>query len=142
MTAYIRAVVRSAALASFLLGISGLVATAQPTLLSFACSGTMKDGLNGEKGDPVQNVGVVVNLADKTVSFAGFSAPFNRVDSANIYFHGTSRNQHGVDQTVDGNLDRVTGAIEASVTFTSQAKSNYTSISYWSMVCRPATRLF
>jgi hypothetical protein len=128
---------------SILLGTSGLVATAQPTLLSFACNGTMKDGLNGEKGDPVQNIGAVVNLADKTVSFAGFTAPFNKVDAANIYFHGTSRNQLGMDETVDGNLDRVTGSVEASVTSTLGGGSkSYSSTSFWSMVCKPATRLF
>lgn len=134
------------------LGVSVLLALAcatelgfaqvQSPMLNFSCEGKTTDAITGEKGEAVNNIGLVVNLAAKTVSFAGFTAPFNTVDAANIYFRGTRRNTFGMDETVDGNLDRVTGAVEASVTHSGGASSSFVSTSYWKMLCKPATRLF
>jgi len=38
----------------------------------------------------VRKLGVIVNLAEHTVSFGGYVAPIDNVDSANVAFTGTS----------------------------------------------------
>jgi hypothetical protein len=83
---------------SILLAMSCL-ATAQPTLLSFACEGKVTDAMTGEKGQPVHNMGFVVNLAERTVSFGGYVAPFKKVDAANIYFNGVNQSGFADDVT-------------------------------------------
>ena len=128
------------ALASLSIVLATVSHAQQPTLLNFACTGKMTDAMTGDKGQPIENLGLVVNLTAKTVSFGGYSAPFNTVDLANIYFTGKNRNTLGMDVTVDGNLDRVTGAVDVTVITTASEKVVTTS--YWNMVCKPATRLF
>ena len=108
----------------------------QPTLLNFACEGELTDGSTGDKGESV-NIGLVVNLVEKTVSFAGYVARFQKVDAANIYFHGESQ-QHGIYETIDGNVDRVTGAANATVVITTK----FTIRNDWKVLCKPTTRLF
>ena len=109
------------------------------TLLNFSCDGKTVDVVTGDKGGPVHHIGLVVNLADKNVSFSGYVAPFVRVDAANVYFHGTSQNPYGMSDTVDGTLDRVTGALDATIV-TSGSKTTFTS--HFEMLCKPTTRLF
>jgi hypothetical protein len=113
---------------------------ASATVLYFSCEGKLTGTLiSEEKPEQLHNVGLVVNLAERTVSFGGFVAPFNKVDAANIYFHGESQ-QQGISVTVDGNIDRVTGAVEASTISTAGSKSLTTF--YWNILCKPTTRLF
>jgi hypothetical protein len=58
-------------------------AQAQTTMLNFACEGKMTGTLiSEEKPESLHNVGLVVNLADKTVSFGGFVAPFSSCESS------------------------------------------------------------
>ena len=109
------------------------------TILNFSCDGKTIDVLTGDNGNPVHHIGLVVSLGDKNVSFSGYVAPFSRVDAANVYFHGTSQNQYGMSETVDGTLDRVTGALDATIT-TSGSKTTFTS--RFEMLCKPTTRLF
>ena len=80
--------------------------------------------LTGDNGNPVHHIGLIASLGDKNVSFSGYVAPFSRVDAANVYFHGTSQNQYGMSETVDGTLDRVTGALDATIT-TSGSKTTF-----------------
>jgi hypothetical protein len=109
------------------------------TVLNFACDGKMIDGTTGDQGQPVHHIGLVVSLADKNVSFSGYVAPFSRVDAANVYFHGTSQNPYGMQETVDGTVDRVTGALDATI-MTSGSKTTFTT--RFEMLCKPTTRLF
>ena len=118
-----------------LLGTQG---SAQTTLLNFSCEG--KTGGWGETQEPLHNIGLVVNLADKTVSFAGYVAPFKTVDAANIYFSGSSQSPYGLTATVDGNIDRVTGAVTATIS--TRAGSANPAMSQWDMLCKPTSRLF
>jgi hypothetical protein len=75
------------------------------------------------KPELIYNVGLVVNFVEKTVSFAGFVAPFVKVDAANISFNGvnnTPLSERGpaVSISVYGNIDRITGAVEATTAST------------------------
>ena len=65
----------------------------------------------------MRKLGVIVNLAEHTVSFGGYVAPIDKVDGANVAFTGTSNmpvGQYGpVSTLVSGNVDRVTGTVIA-----------------------------
>jgi hypothetical protein len=93
------------------------------------------------KPDPVANVGVIVNFADRSVSFEGYRIPIAQADSTTVLFHGqqvlTYAGMKLKPVTVDGSIDRVTGA--ASMTFMHEQVGNN---SEWDLMCRPATRLF
>jgi hypothetical protein len=75
----------------------------------------------------MRNVGVVVNLDERTVSFLGSLARINEVNEAQIGFRtefefeafsGTK-----MKESVDGTLDRVTGLLDARVTITDTTQS-------------------
>lgn len=110
------------------------------TVLNFSCDGTMEDTLTGEKDNPIHNLGLVVNLVERTVSFASYVAPFKKVDAANISFYGVNQGDLGLSNTIGGNIDRVTGAIDATIFST--VKSTLMNTEYWDLLCKPTTRLF
>jgi hypothetical protein len=124
---------------SVLLATSRL-ATTEPTLLSFACNGKKMEGKNEEA---VRNIGLTINLAEKVLSFAKFTAVLDNIDTASIHFFGNSRNKFGVMELVSGTIDRVTGSLEVAVIFRPPGTklSSAHTIS-WSMVCKPMTPLF
>ena len=109
----------------------------EATVIDFSCEGKITSALS-EKPEPTHNVGLVVNLVEKTVSFAGYVAPFNKVDAANIYFSGTSADRYGISVTVAGNVDRVTGAVDATIASTAGSAKTL-STSYWKMLCKPTS---
>ena len=110
------------------------------TVLNFSCDGKTVDALTGDQGQPVHHIGLVVNLAEKSVLFSGYVAPFSRVDAANVYFHGAGKNPYGMSESVDGTLDRVTGALDATIMTSGNGPTTFTT--RFEMLCKPATRLF
>jgi len=118
------------------------VGAQQPTSITLSCNGTSKLMTAGDdtKPDPVTNLGMIVNFAERTVSFESYHIPFERADSTMV-FHGTQAMSYAGTKlkpvTVDGSVDRVTGA--ASVTFLHERVGDN---STWELLCRPATRLF
>ena len=88
----------------------------------------------------MRKLGLIVNLAEHTVSFGGYVAPIDKVDGANVAFTGTSNmpvGQYGpVSTLVSGNVDRVTGTVIAT------AMSKGVGPLLWELSCKPATRLF
>jgi hypothetical protein len=84
---------------------------------------------------------MIVNFSERTVTFESYHIPIERADSTMVLFHGTQAMTYAGTKlkpvTVDGSVDRVTGA--ASVTFLHEQVGNN---STWELLCRPATRLF
>jgi hypothetical protein len=70
----------------FLLAAQRTEAT-DTTAHNFSCDGKMTGPLISEnKPELLHNLGLVVNLAERTVSFAGNAAPFSKVDAARYLF--------------------------------------------------------
>jgi hypothetical protein len=115
----------------------------QPASITLSCSGTSKQMTAGDdtKPDPVTNLGMIVNFGERTVSFLSYNIPFERVDNTMVLFHGTQAMSYAGTKlkpiTVDGSVDRVTGA--ASVEFMNERVADN---STWEMVCKPAKQLF
>ena len=64
---------------------------AHAQVLPFSCNGKMNTG--GDHSEPIQNMGIVVDLNASAVSgFGGIVARVNRVDAASVSFEGDTRN--------------------------------------------------
>jgi hypothetical protein len=92
---------------------------AEPTVITLSCDGTIRDSrASVRKVKPIKNMGVVANLADKTVSFSSYVIRIDNVTAANISFSGETTTQvggaAGIKITVVGDIDRVTGAMTAT----------------------------
>jgi hypothetical protein len=101
----------------------------EPTVITLSCDGTTKVYVKREESNinPVTKMGVVVNLAERTVSFDGRVAHIDHVDAAVIYFGGDS-----VKDTT-GYIDGKTGAMMAT---------NMDGHELYELVCPAATGAF
>src|SRR5262249_40977061 len=65
-------------------------AQANDPVLTFSCDGTLTNARASEEREPVNKMGLVVNLGERTVSgFAGIVAQIAKVDAAGISFGGS-----------------------------------------------------
>jgi len=113
---------------------------AEPTVITLSCDGTVRDSrASVGKGKPIKNMGVVADLAEKTVSFSSYVIHIENVTAANISFSGETTTQFGGDAgikiTVVGDIDRVTGAMTATT------ESPIWTDSY-DLLCKPARPSF
>jgi len=100
----------------------------EPTVTTLSCDGTTKVYVKREESiNPVTKMGVVVNLAERTVSFDGRVAHIDHVDAGTIFFGGDS-----VKDTT-GYIDGKTGAMTAT---------NMDGHEYYELVCPAATGAF
>ena len=78
---------------TMLLALLGQPVAAQtPTVINLSCDGTVLPSLAGkDEGDPVKKLGLVVNLADRTVTISSVSVAshIDRADVATISFSAT-----------------------------------------------------
>jgi hypothetical protein len=112
---------------------------AEPTVITLACDGK---ATTGDKSEPIDKMGLVVNFTERTVSgFGGIVAPIGMVDAAQISFGGTGDltlpgdggGKGGI--SVIGDIDRVTGAVVAT-TMTTALTTSY------ELLCKVTKRLF
>lgn len=84
-------------------------------------------------------MGLVTNLAERTVSFSSYVIHIDNVTAANISFSGETATQFGgaagIKITVVGDIDRVTGAMTATT------ESPIWTDSY-DLLCQPARPSF
>ena len=87
---------------------------------------------------PLQKTALVVNLDEQTVFFLGYVVPIDEVDEASINFGGMQIVDYGFIIAVRGNIDRVTGRMDATTVLsdpTKQPDPNTATIHY-DVVCR------
>jgi hypothetical protein len=119
------------------------VSAQQPTTITLACNGTSKLTATSAadlKPDPITNLGIIVNSADRTVTFAGYVVPVTGINATLVNFNGRQPSTLGIkggEFTIDGSIDRVTGY--AAIDF---YYANVGNNSSWELNCKPATRLF
>jgi hypothetical protein len=116
----------------------------QSNSITLSCNGTSKlmaSSAADLKPDPITNLGIIVNVADHTVTFMDYVTPIAGITATIVSFRG----QQGPvvtglklkPFTIDGSIDRVTGHTE--IMWLYEVAGNNTS---WELTCRPATRLF
>ena len=81
----------------------------EPMAITLSCDGTTKAYLKSEESiNPVTKMGVVVNLAERTVLFDGRVAHIDHVDAGTIFFGGDSL------KDTTGYIDGKTGVLTAT----------------------------
>ena len=125
-------------------GSSHMTQAAEPETLTLACQGTVTDNAKPDaKPEPI-SMGIVFNFTARTVN--GFphegEAEITWVDDAIIVFvvkyHGDK-----AQWTFDGNINRVTGDLEAhSVAMLRDDISFRSRIKSYSLKCKPTQRMF
>jgi hypothetical protein len=99
----------------------------EPTVITLSCDGTVKTNVGNNEGQrkAINKVDVVVDLAEQTVSFAGYVAHIENVDAAAVFFGG------GEDHAT-GDIDRASGVMSATAVKGNLATS-------YELFCKPVT---
>jgi hypothetical protein len=117
----------------------------QITTITLSCNGTNKltaTTAADQKPDPIKDLGIIVNLADHTVTFSEYVVPITSITATEVSFSGKQTTRvvvPGVKPkpfTVSGTIDRVTGY--ASINWSYRFGNN----NDWELTCRPTKRLF
>jgi hypothetical protein len=121
---------------------------AEPKVITLSCNGTLTETMFGQEQPPEQmdNVGVVVNLDERTVSFLGSVVHIHNVDAAYMNFSETEHDEL-FDVFTMGEIDRVTGYFEATrntLMKSSTKESGYSSeeTAHYKMLCKATSRVF
>jgi hypothetical protein len=127
----------------------------EPKVITLSCDGTRTDTSSAptipidHEPKPIEKMGVVANLNERTVSFQGWVAPIISVDAASINFDGEpigTTQAHGYTQTIDGYLDRVTGHLIAdTMTYETKKLSDANAVvtrDHYDVLCKATNRVF
>jgi hypothetical protein len=82
----------------------------EPTVVTLSCDGTAKVYVKREEGkrEPISQLGIVVNLTERTVLFDGNVVHIDQVDDAGVIYFGGDKTQG-----TTGYINRPTGATRA-----------------------------
>jgi hypothetical protein len=76
---------------------------AEPTVITLSCDGNVTNTrVRNAKPEPITKMNLVVNFAERTVSFSGHLVGIDKADVAHVSFSGENNAVHG-------EIDRVTG---------------------------------
>jgi hypothetical protein len=115
-------------------------------VITLSCAGTLTPTYGANKPEapqPLQKTGLVVNL-EQTVFFLGYVVPIDEVDEVSINFGGMQTVDYGFSIAVRGNIDRVTGRMDATTVLsdpTKQPDPNTATIHY-DVVCKASSGIF
>jgi hypothetical protein len=132
--------------ATFLLALPLLpVHAQQQNTITLACNGTSKltaTAAANIQPDPITKLGIIVNVADRTVTFMDYVMPVTGINATLVRFEGRQQQTFegqlfGKPFSILGLIDRVTGYTEIDWLY-EVAGDNH----HWELSCRPATRLF
>ncbi|MGJ4888857.1 hypothetical protein ACQR1Y_11715 [Bradyrhizobium sp. HKCCYLRH3099] len=126
-----------------LLLVLALPASAQqrgPTI-TLSCNGTSKLTATAAadfKPDPITNLGIIVDPANRSVTFMNYVTPVTNISATQVDFGGQQTLAVvGKPFTIYGSIDRVTGHAEIDWLYENAGNN-----SHWELTCRPATRIF
>jgi hypothetical protein len=117
----------------------------QGSTITLSCNGTSKlmaTAAADLKPDPITNLGIIVNAANRTVTFMDYVTPITGISATQVSFDGQQTppmafGLKGKPFTVGGSIDRVTGHTEIDWWYEVVGNN-----SHWELTCRPATQLF
>jgi hypothetical protein len=136
-----RRIIKSAALALLPLVLIGHARADEPKVITLSCEGTLTPSYGANKLEApqlLQKTGVVINLDEQTVFFLGYVIPIYDVDEASINFGGRQAVEYGFSIAIRGNIDRITGRMDATTALsdpTKQPDPNTATVRY-DVVCK------
>jgi hypothetical protein len=129
-----------------MMAAAALTLPAHAQQITLSCNGTSKLMATAAADltpEPIKNLGIIVNVADRTVTFMDYVTPVTGITATLVSFHGQQNptapapfGLKGKRFTIDGSIDRVTG--HAEISWWHEDAGNNSS---WELSCRPATRL-
>ena len=143
--------IAAATILALLLVVGRHAHAADPKVITLSCDGTFstRSGrVDDAKPEPMQKVGVVVNLDDRTVSFLGYVARIADIDAAYINFGGSQiggNNNNGYSIGITGNLDRITGHMIATTTTSDPTQRPHDPnmvTAHYDVLCKATNRVF
>ena len=120
-----RRIIKSAVLALLPLVLIDHARADELRVITLSCEGTLTPsyGVNQpEAPQPLQKTGVIVNLDEQTVFFLGYVASIYDADEASINFGGRQTVEYGFRIAIRGNIDRVTGRMDAMTVLSDPTK--------------------
>ena len=136
-----RRIIKSAALALLPLVLIGHARANERKVITLSCEGTLTPSYGANKLEApqlLQKTGVVINLDEQTVFFLGYVIPIYDVDQASINFGGRQAVGYGFSIAIRGNIDRITGRMDATTALsdpTKQPDPNTATVHY-DVVCK------
>jgi len=136
-----RRIIKSAALALLPLVLIGHARANERKVITLSCEGTLTPSYGANKLEApqlLQKTGVVINLDEQTVFFLGYVIPIYDVDEASINFGGRQAVEYGFSIAIRGNIDRITGRMDATTALsdpTKQPDPNTATVHY-DVVCK------
>jgi hypothetical protein len=129
------------ALVPLVLGGQARAAENEEKVITLSCDGTFTRTYGANKTadpEPLQKVGVVVNLNEQTVFFLGYVVPIDEVDVASINFGARQIVDYGFSVVITGTLDRLTGRMHATTVTSDPTNPNDPNIAalHYDVVCR------
>lgn len=119
---------------------------AETNLLVFACDGQITSTMiTNAKPETANNIGVVVDPNNRTVSFNGYTVPIDRVDATTVSFAGDTFSVYRgfkSPMSVSGTIDRITGAMQATTMLLGITDKKVISSENWDLLCKPRNRMF
>ena len=113
--------VRRIAMSSALFVALVLICTLLPAkavVLTLSCDGTMKAEEEQAKPHAITKLGLTINFdAGIVTGFTGITARIDEVNANSVSFGGTTTNPSGIEWSVHGTIDRITGRLAAAVTW-------------------------
>jgi hypothetical protein len=136
-----RSIIKSATSALLTLVLVGHARADEPKVITLSCEGTLTPSYGANKVEApqqLQKTGVVINLDEQTVFFLGYVVSVYDADEVSISFGGRQTVDYGFRMAIRGNIDRITGRMEAMTALsdpTKQPDPNTATIHY-DVVCK------
>jgi hypothetical protein len=119
-------IIKISALALLSLVLGGHAQAIEPNVIMLSCDGKLTNiKVRNAKPQPINKMGLVVDFAERTISFQSHLVGIDKADVARISFSGENNAVHG-------EIDRVTGVMWATT------DSNVTTFVY-NLLCKPTT---
>jgi hypothetical protein len=107
-------------------------------VLSLSCDGTMKAEEEQAKPHAITNLGLMVNFdAGVVTGFTGITAHIEEVNTNPVLFNGTTTHPSGVEWSVRGRMDRITGSLGATVTWFNRRTNDLLMRMNYELICKP-----
>jgi hypothetical protein len=111
---------------------------AKEEVLSLSCDGTMKAEEEQAKPHAITKLGLIVNFdAGVVTGFTGITAHIEEVNTNPVLFKGTTTHPSGVEWSVRGRIDRITGSLGATVTWFNRRTNDLLMSMNYELICKP-----
>ena len=107
-------------------------------VLTLSCDGTMKAEEEQAKPQAITKMGLIVNFdAGVVTGFTGITARIDEVSANSMSFKGTTAHPSGLEWSVRGSIDRITGSLGAAVTWFNPETNKLLMRMNYELTCKP-----